>query len=113
MLDTGFDCPEVVSLVFARFTRSSILYQQMRGRGTRKARNKPTFTMFDFVGVSEYHGDDDDCAAGGVVMAKQVRKKYEPRRLLALDIADHIDPMTRQLVTVDENGNMVSRATCS
>ena len=26
---------------FARFTRSSILYQQMRGRGTRKARNKP------------------------------------------------------------------------
>ena len=38
MLDTGFDCPEVVNLVFARFTRSAILYQQMRGRGTRKAR---------------------------------------------------------------------------
>ena len=107
MLDTGFDCPEVVSLVFARFTRSSILYQQMRGRGTRKARNKPTFTMFDFVGVSEYHGDDDDYAAGGVVMAKQARKKYEPRRLLALDIDDHIDPTTREWVTVDENGNMV------
>ena len=35
MLDTGFDCPEVVNLVFARFTRSAILYQQMRGRGTR------------------------------------------------------------------------------
>ena len=32
------------------------------GRGTRKARNKPTFTMFDFVGVSDYHGDDDDFA---------------------------------------------------
>ncbi len=52
MLDTGFDCPEVVNLVFARFTRSRILYQQMRGRGTRKARNKPMFTMFDFVGVT-------------------------------------------------------------
>src|SRR5690606_25215994 len=51
MLDTGFDCPEVVNLVFARFTRSTILYRQMRGRGTRKARNKPVFTMFDFVGV--------------------------------------------------------------
>ena len=37
MLDTGFDCPEVVSLVMARFTRSTILYRQMRGRGTRKA----------------------------------------------------------------------------
>ena len=44
MLDTGFDCPEVVNLIFARFTRSSILYQQMRGRGTRKSKNKPVFT---------------------------------------------------------------------
>jgi type I restriction enzyme, R subunit len=107
MLDTGFDCPEVVSLVFARFTRSAILYQQMRGRGTRKARNKPTFTMFDFVGVSGYHGDDDDFADGGVIRDSQKRKTYEPRRLLALDIDDHIDPTTREWVTVDENGNMV------
>jgi type I restriction enzyme, R subunit len=107
MLDTGFDCPEVVSLVFARFTRSSILYQQMRGRGTRKARNKPTFTMFDFVGVADYHGDDDDFASGGVVRDSAKRRPYKPRRLLALDIDDHIDPTTREWVTVDENGNMV------
>ena len=107
MLDTGFDCPEVVSLVFARFTRSAILYQQMRGRGTRKARNKPTFTMFDFVGVADYHGDDDDFADGGVVRVSQKRRPYKPRRLLALDIDDHIDPTTREWVTVDENGNMV------
>jgi type I restriction enzyme, R subunit len=107
MLDTGFDCPEVVSLVFARFTRSAILYQQMRGRGTRKARNKPTFTMFDFVGVSDYHGDDDDFADGGVIRDSQKRTKYEPRRLLALDVDDHIDPTTREWITVDENGNMV------
>lgn len=107
MLDTGFDCPEVVNLVFARFTRSSILYQQMRGRGTRKAKNKPTFTMFDFVGVCDYHGDDDGYAEGGVVVAKSPRKRYEPRRLLSLDVDDHIDPTTREWVTVDENGNMV------
>ncbi len=107
MLDTGFDCPEVVSLVFARFTRSAILYQQMRGRGTRKARNKPTFTMFDFVGVTDYHGDDDDLADGGAVRDSRKRKKYQPRRLLALDVDDHIDPTTRAWVTVDENGNMV------
>ena len=107
MLDTGFDCPDVVNLVFARFTRSSILYQQMRGRGTRKAKGKPVFTMFDFVGVADYHGDDDDYDEGGIVVAKQARKKYEPRRLLALDIDDHIDPTTREWITVDENGNMV------
>lgn len=107
MLDTGFDCPEVVNLVFARFTRSSILYQQMRGRGTRKARNKPVFTLFDVVGVCDYHGDDDAYAEGGPVLARQARRKYEPRRLLSLDVDDHIDPTTRAWVTVDEDGNMV------
>lgn len=108
MLDTGFDCPEVTNLIFARFTRSAILYQQMRGRGTRKAEKKPLFTMFDFVGVADYHGDDEEFADGGVVMAKEpLKKKYEPRRLLSLDINDHIDPTTREWVTVDENGNMV------
>lgn len=107
MLDTGFDCPEVVNLVFARFTRSSILYQQMRGRGTRKAKGKPAFTMFDFVGVCDYHGDDDDYAEGGPVLAKIAKKKYQPRRLLSLDVDDHIDPTTREWITVDENGNMV------
>jgi type I restriction enzyme R subunit len=108
MLDTGFDCPEVVNLVFARFTRSAILYQQMRGRGTRKADMKPLFTLFDFVGVADFHGDSEEYAAGGVVEAKQkLKKKYEPRRLLALDINDHIDPTTREWITVDENGNLV------
>lgn len=107
MLDTGFDCPWVMSLIFARFTRSSILYQQMRGRGTRKADKKPVFTMFDFVGVCDYHGDTDEWAEGGLVMEPKKKKKYEPRRLLALDIDDHIDPTTREWITVDEDGNMV------
>ena len=108
MLDTGFDCPEVANLVFARFTRSSILYQQMRGRGTRKAKGKPLFTMFDFVGVTDYHGDSDAEGEGGIVVQKATTKKpQEPRKLLSLDIDDHIDPTTREWVTVDEDGNMV------
>lgn len=108
MLDTGFDCPEVCNLIFARFTRSSILYQQMRGRGTRKTSRKPIFTMFDFVGVCDYHGDEDALAEGGIVIAKEPQKgKYQPKRLLSLDINDHIDPTTREWVTVDENGNML------
>ena len=108
MLDTGFDCPQVVNLVFARFTRSTILYQQMRGRGTRKARGKPTFTMFDFVGVCDYHGDDDAVAEGGVVIARQPRPgPIQPRRLLSLDINDHIDPTTREWITTDDDGNLV------
>jgi len=107
MLDTGFDCPEVVSLVFTRFTRSSILYQQMRGRGTRKIPGKPNFTMFDFVGVCDYHGDADETAEGGLVIETPKKKQYEARRLLALDIDDHIDPTTREWISLDENGNLV------
>jgi type I restriction enzyme R subunit len=107
MLDTGFDCPEVVNLIFARFTRSTILYQQMRGRGTRKIPGKPLFTLFDFVGVSDYHGDDDDYGEGGVVVQTPRKKTHQPRRLLAIDVDDHIDPSTREWITVDANGNMI------
>lgn len=108
MLDTGFDCPEVCNLIFARFTRSAILYQQMRGRGTRKTSKKPIFTMFDFVGVCDYHGDEDAVGEGGILAARPPqKKKYEPKRLLSLDIDDHIDPTTREWISVDENGNML------
>ncbi len=106
MLDTGFDCPEVVNLIFARYTRSTILYQQMRGRGTRKIPGKPIFTLFDFVGVTDLHGDADTWGEGGIVAESPKRKAYAPRRLLALDINDHIDPSTREWITLDENGNM-------
>jgi len=108
MLDTGFDCPQVVNLVFARFTKSAILYQQMRGRGTRKAPGKALFTMFDFVGVADYHGDADAVGEGGFVREPaRPKRRVEPRRLLVIDVDDHIDPLSRGWVTVDEEGRLV------
>ncbi len=105
MLDTGFDCPEVRNLVMARFTHSSILYQQMRGRGTRLAPGKDRFTMWDFTGVTLRHGDDETPRAGGVVMIREgLPRTNQPRRLLTLDVHDEIDPTTREWVTVDETG---------
>ena len=111
MLDTGFDCPEVVNLVMARFTGSAILYRQMRGRGTRLAPHvrKSGFTIFDFVGVTDFHGDDDGALDGGIV-AEPGRPPYgprTPRRLLTLDVDDHIDPASRDWVTLDEDGRIV------
>ena len=43
MLDTGFDCPEVVYLVMARFTKSGILYRRCwdAGRARRPHRQGP------------------------------------------------------------------------
>ena len=106
MLDTGFDCPEVRNLVMARFTRSSILYQQMRGRGTRLAPGKNRFTMWDFTGVTLHHGDDESPGEGGVItVSRPTKPPGEPRRLLTLDVHDEIDPATREWVTVDEAGH--------
>jgi len=110
MLDTGFDCPEVVNLVMARFTRSAILYRQMRGRGTRKASHigKEGFTIFDFVGVTDFHGDDDEEIAGGFVQELPAKgRPGEPTSLLTLDVNDHIDPASCDWLTLDENGRIV------
>ena len=114
MLDTGFDCPEVVNLVMARFTRSAVLYRQMRGRGTRKAPHvrKTDFTMFDFVGVTDFHGDDERDVAGGAVRDPGTPPGgfAAPRRPLTLDVDDHIDPASRDWVTLDGDGRIVRTA---
>jgi len=107
MLDTGFDAPEVVNLVMARFTKSVVLYRQMRGRGTRKSPGKSLFTIFDFVGVTDYHNDEASLPDGGLVVDHKPRRQSQPRTLLTLDVDDHIDPTTREWVTVDEQGNYV------
>ena len=110
MLDTGFDCPEVVNLVMARFTRSAILYRQMRGRGTRKAPQilKNNFTIFDFVGVTDFHSDDEADTEGGFVGdADRTSGPVKPRMLLTLDMDDHIDPESRDWLTLDETGRIV------
>ena len=110
MLDTGFDCPEIVNLVMARFTRSTILYRQMRGRGTRKAPHigKTGFTMFDFVGVTDFHGDDDGDIGGGPIRdVDRPASPPTPRMLLTLDVDDHIDPASREWLTLDANGRIV------
>ena len=110
MLDTGFDCPEAVNLVMARFTRSAILYRQMRGRGTRRAPHigKTGFTIFDFVGVTDVHGDDDAEIEGGFVREpRTVYRSSDPRMLLTLDVDDHIDPESREWLTLDEAGRIV------
>ena len=110
MLDTGFDCPEVVNLVMARFTRSTILYRQMRGRGTRQARHikKTGFTIFDFVGVTDFHGDDDGNIDGETFPERSGRPDPGvPQMLLTLDVDDHIDPASREWLTIDENGRIV------
>ena len=61
MLDTGFNCREVLHLVLCRRVRSPILYQQMRGRGTRTAPHiqKRKFVIYDFFRNHQHFNDSD------------------------------------------------------
>ena len=60
MMDTGIDAPSVENIIMVRPTRSPILYQQMRGRGSRldSRINKKSFRIYDFAGVTKYFNDE-------------------------------------------------------
>jgi len=49
ILNEGWDCPDVETLLMARPTLSKIVYMQQLGRGTRKAPGKESLVVFDFV----------------------------------------------------------------
>jgi type I restriction enzyme R subunit len=72
MLDTGFDCREVLHLVLCRRVRSPILYQQMRGRGTRTAPHigKTRFVIYDFFENHKYFNDSDTDIFTGTGMGR-------------------------------------------
>jgi type I restriction enzyme R subunit len=94
MLDTGFDCREVLHLVMCRRVRSPILYQQMRGRGTRTAPHidKQKFVIYDFFGNHDYFNDSDtDIFTGtgsGRGASPPPTPSKSPRELIELGLED-------------------------
>lgn len=61
MLTTGFDCREILHIVLCRKIFSPILYQQIRGRGTRTAPHigKKRFVIYDFFRNHEHFNDSE------------------------------------------------------
>ncbi|MCY4362067.1 MAG: DEAD/DEAH box helicase family protein [Gammaproteobacteria bacterium] len=94
MLDTGFDCREILHLVMCRRVRSPILYQQMRGRGTRTAPHisKGKFVIYDFFRNHQYFNDSDtDIFIGtgtGHVPTIRKPKSMSQRDLIELGLED-------------------------
>lgn len=94
MLDTGFDCREVLHLVLCRRVRSPILYQQMRGRGTRTAPHigKRKFVIYDFFKNHEYFNDGDTDiftgTGGGRAPGGRVTPPKPPGELIELGLED-------------------------
>jgi len=94
MLDTGFDCREVLHLVLCRRVRSPILYQQMRGRGTRTAPHigKQKFVIYDFFRNHQYFNDSDTDVftgiGGGRAPGGTTTPSQPPRDLVELGLED-------------------------
>lgn len=84
LLTTGFDAPDVKNIVFVRPLKSSILYKQMKGRGTRLCEdvNKRYFTIFDYSGASaledaEFDGHPANKQSGKLSATKPKKKKSD------------------------------------
>jgi len=94
MLDTGFDCREVLHLVLCRRVRSPILYQQMRGRGTRTAPHigKRKFVIYDFFRNHQYFNDSDaeifTGTGDGRAPGTSTGTSTSPRELVELGLED-------------------------
>lgn len=59
LLSTGIDVPKICNLVFLRRVKSRILYEQMKGRATRRCDEigKTVFRIYDPVGLCESLSD--------------------------------------------------------
>ncbi len=94
MLDTGFDCREMLHLVMCRRVRSPILYQQIRGRGTRTADHiqKQKFVIYDFFGNHDYFNDSDTDVftgtGGGHTPGGDRKPPKTPGELIELGLED-------------------------
>jgi type I restriction enzyme R subunit len=79
LLTTGFDAPDVKNIVFARPLRSSILYKQMKGRGTRLCEdiNKRYFTIFDYAGASSLEDSEFDGHPANIQKSQKQKKKAQ------------------------------------
>jgi DNA repair protein RadD len=60
VLTTGFNCPRVDLLIFARATESTSLYVQIMGRGSRTFPGKENCLVLDYGGNVERHGFFDN-----------------------------------------------------
>ena len=116
MLNTGFNCREVLHLVMCRPIRSPILYQQIRGRGTRIAPkiDKRQFVIYDFFGNHQYFNDSDTeifagpgtgSGSGGGGKPRTIRPSTE---LMELGLADHWQEVV-QYIEIGPEGERVDK----
>jgi len=82
LLSTGYDAPDVKNIVFARPIKSSILYKQMKGRGTRLCEDidKRYFTIFDYAGASALEDTEFDGHPANLQKTPRAAKRKKAKK---------------------------------
>jgi len=105
MLDTGFDCPETENIVMVRPTKSPILYQQMRGRGSRLCPKigKTAFRIYDFVRNTENFNDEGYNPYSEVITLRRGIPWGTEEEELTLEEKERKEAIERLFIQVPEN----------
>ncbi len=120
MLDTGVDVPSVENIVMMRPTASAILYQQIRGRGSRldPRIKKDSFLIYDFVDNASRFNDPmlADAIPGEKMLPtnfnKQVdeERKRKPFDFIIVPESEVSDEITsRETINVGPEGMAIDR----
>src|SRR3989344_3242236 len=120
MLDTGIDVQSVENLVMMRPTASAVLYQQMRGRGSRKDLKigKESFLIYDFVGNAERFNDPmlENAVPGEKALPRELVQRIEEeerkhkKEFVVVKENELSDEMqTRKMIYVGPEGMAIDR----
>ncbi len=108
LLSTGYDVPDVKNIVFARPLKSSILYKQMKGRGTRlcEDKDKRYFTIFDYAGAtaledSEFDGHPANLQKPGKITKVRVPAEFPMGKPVAEGVNVFISASERYVCFAD------------
>ena len=98
LLTTGIDVPEIVNIVFLRRVKSRILFEQMKGRGTRlcDAINKEIFRIFDAVDL--YAALEPYSTMKPVVVNPKITFEQLAEELAQNNDKDHIQEIKSQIL---------------
>jgi len=98
VLTEGFDEPAVDCILMARPTKSSLLYTQMLGRGTRLAPSKADLQVLDFADNSARHSLVSTASLFGLPASLALKGKR------VLDVAKEVEAAQRSMPWLDLSG---------
>lgn len=113
LLTTGVDIPCVRNIVFFRYIRSSVLLQQMIGRGARIdiSRNKLSFNVYDYTNATDLMDEEDIKIkiphSSGSCDSEKDRPSLPPTLMQVDGLDVSIGDEEGFVIVADENGNSI------